>query len=123
MLDADGEPVLGVAGDALAFEVGVFDGDLGGTFDVTRFSHWAPYDAIRSRIEMRLVSDVAQTIEVGSHLFHFERGEWIVTEHAYKYDDAEVEALARRAGLVPVRAWMDSRRRVSLHELAVDRLE
>jgi dimethylhistidine N-methyltransferase len=93
--------------------------EIGATFDLTRFTHKAPYDPIRGRVEMRLVSDVAQRVLVGGCEIHFARGEWIVTEHSYKYDLAEFQQLARRAGLTPVRAWRDEKGRVSLHELAV----
>lgn len=93
--------------------------EIGATFDVTRFAHSAPYDPIRGRVEMRLVSEVAQDVLVGGCEIQLARGEWIVTEHCYKYDLAEFQQLARRAGLSPVRAWTDDQRRVSLHELAV----
>lgn len=93
--------------------------EIGATFDVTRFSHRAPYDPIRGRVEMRLVADVPQRVIVGGFPIDIARGEWIVTEHAYKYDPAELAQLARRAGLEPRRWWSDPAQKVSLHELAV----
>jgi dimethylhistidine N-methyltransferase len=94
--------------------------ELGATFDVTRFAHRASWDPIRGRVEMRLVSTSAQRVRVRDRAFHLDAGEWIVTGHRYAYDLAEVEQLARRAGLEPIRAWTDPRRRVALHELRVD---
>jgi dimethylhistidine N-methyltransferase len=93
--------------------------EIGATFDLTRFSHDATYDPIRGRVEVRLVSDGPQRVDVQGYELRLAAGESIITEHCYKYDLAELQQLARRAGLEPVRAWTDERRRVSLHELAV----
>lgn len=93
--------------------------EIGATIDVTRFSHRAPYDPIRGRVEMRLVSECDQRFEIDGHEIRIASGEWIVTEHCYKYDLAEFRQLARRAGLIPGRAYTDAERRVSLHELFV----
>lgn len=93
--------------------------EIGATFDVTRFSHRAPYDPIRGRVEMRLVSDADQRVKVAGHEIAIAKGEWIVTEHCYKYDVDDFRQLARSAGLLPGRTWTDAPRRVSLHELLV----
>jgi dimethylhistidine N-methyltransferase len=93
--------------------------EIGATFDISRFRHLAPYDPIRGRVEMRLVSDVAQSILVGGYEISLTRGERIVTAHWYKYDLREFEQLARRAGLKPVHAWTDGQQRMSLHGLTV----
>lgn len=92
--------------------------EVGATFDVTRFTYRAPYDPIRGRVEMRLVSDLAQRAKVGGHEIELARGEWIVSGHAHKHDPAEVVALARRAGLVRLGSWIDPAGQVSLHLLA-----
>lgn len=93
--------------------------EIGATFDVTRFSHRAPYDPIRGRVEMRLVSDAEQRVSIDGREIAIAKGEWIVTEHCYKYDLEEFRQLARRAGLFPQRAWTDPQQRVSLHEILV----
>ncbi len=93
--------------------------EIGATFDITRFRHWAPYDPIRGRVEMRLVSEIPQSILVGGHEIALARGERIVTAYWYKYDLREFEQLARRAGLKPVHAWTDEQQRMSLHGLTV----
>ncbi|AKF06149.1 L-histidine N(alpha)-methyltransferase [Sandaracinus amylolyticus] len=92
--------------------------EIGATFDVTRFSFRAPYDPIRGRVEMRLVSECAQHVLVGGCEIALAKGEWIVGGHAYKYDAAELTSLVRRAGLEIVRSWTDPGRRMSLCLLA-----
>ena len=68
--------------------------ELGGDFDLKRFSHYAFYNAPLGRIEMHLVSRVAQSVNVGDHRFGFERGETIHTENSYKYSVEEFRAVA-----------------------------
>ena len=40
--------------------------ELGGNFDLTTFEHSAKWDAEHARVEMHLVSDRAQTVEIGA---------------------------------------------------------
>jgi uncharacterized SAM-dependent methyltransferase len=47
---------------------------------------------------MRLISTKDQTIRVGEHEFAFGAGEWITTEHSYKFDARAVERIAVPAG-------------------------
>ncbi|UJR81226.1 L-histidine N(alpha)-methyltransferase [Sandaracinus amylolyticus] len=93
--------------------------EIGATFDVTQFSFRAPYDPIRGRVEMRLVSEHAQRVLVGGCEIALAKGEWIVGGHAYKYDPTELTSLVRRAGLEMVRSWTDPEWRMSLCLLAV----
>ena len=91
--------------------------ELGGDFDLRRFAHYAFYNAPLGRIEMHLVSVVRQSVNVGEHRFHFDRGESIHTENSYKYSVAEFQALAAGAGFRGARVWTDRRELFSLHGL------
>ena len=94
--------------------------ELGGDFDLRRFSHYAFYNAPLGRIEMHLVSLGAQTVNVGDHRFGFAAGESIHTENSYKYSIAEFQALAARAGFRGAKVWTDRRGLFSLHGLIAD---
>ncbi|HYT48302.1 MAG TPA: L-histidine N(alpha)-methyltransferase [Burkholderiales bacterium] len=94
--------------------------ELGGDFDLKRFSHYAFYNAALGRIEMHLVSLEKQTVRLGGHSFGFQRGESIHTENSYKYAAQEFRALAARAGFKAKKAWTDREARFALHALAGD---
>jgi dimethylhistidine N-methyltransferase len=86
--------------------------ELGANFDVSRFGHRAVYDAAAGRIEMHLVSLCDQIVQVPHHAatpvaFAFRRGEYIVTEHSYKYTADGFSTLAGAAGLGVERVWSD----------------
>ena len=92
--------------------------ELGGDFDLRRFSHYAFYNAAHGRIEMHLVSLQKQKTRIGPHRFAFERGESIHTENSYKYSVDGFRALAANAGFRWVRCWSDRRGLFALHGLA-----
>ena len=94
--------------------------ELGGDFDLRRFSHYAFYNAPLGRIEMHLVSLVAQTVNVGDHRFGFDAGESIHSENSYKYSIAEFQSLAAKAGWRREKVWTDRRGLFSLHGLIAD---
>ena len=85
--------------------------ELGGDFDLANFRHAAPWDAERSRIEMRLVSLRKQRVRIDEldTEFSFDEGEAIVTEWSQKYTDASFAALCAPAGLKVVDRWTDDR--------------
>jgi len=93
--------------------------ELGGNFDLPSFRHRAIYNVAAGRIEMHLESLKAQKIEVGGKTFTFREGESIHTENSYKYNVAEFQALAEKAGLEPVKAWWDDDWLFSIHFLRV----
>jgi dimethylhistidine N-methyltransferase len=93
--------------------------ELGGDFDVARFTHRAHYDEVLGRIEMHLVSATAQRVRVRDHEFWFAAGETIHTENSYKYSVEEFQALAARAGFTPSHCWVDPQRLFSIHYLTV----
>jgi L-histidine Nalpha-methyltransferase len=83
--------------------------ELGATFDVTRFSHRAVWNAVESRVEMHLVSSTAQPVEIpkAGLSCHLGAGEMIWTESSYKYEVDGFDAALRRVGFAPARHWID----------------
>ena len=74
--------------------------EAGATFDPDTFTHRAIWNAAESRIEMHLVSRVAQTVQVAGQPIHFGRDETIHTENSYKYAPGRMRADGRGGGLV-----------------------
>lgn len=110
------------AGVTAAFNLNVLrrlNAELGATFDLASFRHEAVYDEARGRIEMRLVSVRAQRVAVAGCAIELGAGEPIITEYSKKYAQDEFEALARSAGLEPVRAWQDPEAIFSVQYLTV----
>jgi dimethylhistidine N-methyltransferase len=93
--------------------------EVGADFDVERFEHHALYNQRAGRIEMHLVSEVAQTVTLGGHAVAFSRGETVWTESSYKYSLAGFARLAARAGLGVGQVWTDDRNLFSVHFLTV----
>lgn len=91
--------------------------ELGATFDLGAFAHYAFYEPILGRIEMHLVSLRRQEVIVSGRRFRFDEGESIHTECSYKYDLPSAERLARAAGLHLLDAWLDEARRFAVLEL------
>lgn len=82
---------------------------LGGTFDLRRFRHQARYNPVERRIEMHLVSDLAQEIRIAAAgiSIRFYAGETIFTESSYKYTPEEIEALLASTGFRCLDMWID----------------
>ena len=93
--------------------------ELGADFDLEHFEHRAVYDDTEGRVEMRLVSTQPQTVTLRGTKLHFDRGEYIVTEHSHKYSIQEFQSLAKRAGFVPQRCWTDADSLFSVHYLTL----
>ena len=90
---------------------------LDAEFDTGNFSHRAFYDTERQRIEMHLVSDLAQTVRCNGSQIQFQAGESIHTENSYKYTVEGFAALAESAGLALRQSWFDQERLFSVHYL------
>jgi dimethylhistidine N-methyltransferase len=93
--------------------------ELGADFALDQFRHHACYNAKVGRIEMYLISNVAQAVHVGGHRFDFAAGERICTEYSYKYGLEEFADLARQAGLSVDRVWTDPQGLFSVQMLTV----
>ena len=91
--------------------------ELGADFDLEKWRHRAHYNEAQGRVEMHLVSRVAQQITVQGQTFHFAGGETIHTENSYKYSVAAFRDLAARAGFTTDTVWVDADRLFSLHLL------
>jgi L-histidine N-alpha-methyltransferase len=84
--------------------------ELGADFDLTRFSHDARWSAAQRRIEMHIVSRVAQrvSIPVANCAVEFRAGESIWTESCHKFSRAELAEITQRAGFRTEALWIDS---------------
>ncbi len=111
------------AGITAAFNLNILERinrELNGTFRIDRFSHEAEWNAVCGRMEMRLVSDMRQSVRVLGRSFHFERGERIHTENSHKYTVGEFRALSSAAGWRRETVWTDNEALFSLHYLETD---
>ncbi len=109
MLEAAYDDALGVTA---AFNLNVLlriNRDLGGNFDLKQFAHQAVFNEAQSRVEIYLVSRVAQTVQVSALnlAIEFQAGEAIHTENSYKYDARQLADLANATGFAPARTWLD----------------
>ena len=94
--------------------------ELGGHFELDAFRHRARWNERLGRVEIRIESLRAQQVRIDALRLDvpFRAGEKIYTESSYKYSFAEIERLARAAGLVVDERWLDGRRRFSVNLLA-----
>jgi L-histidine Nalpha-methyltransferase len=85
--------------------------ELDADFAVDRFQHRAVWNAAESRMEMHLVSEVAQRVclrAVDCNLY-FAAGETIHTENSYKFTQRSIEWLLKQTGFTPSQQWMDEK--------------
>ena len=81
--------------------------ELGADFDIERFEHRAFFNEKKYRIEMHLVSLREQQATIDDHVFHFAKGQSIVTEYSHKYTIEHFQKLAGKAGFSCVKTWLD----------------
>jgi dimethylhistidine N-methyltransferase len=93
--------------------------ELGAEFEAESFRHVAFYLEEEGRIEMHLESPRACRVRIARLGMDvgLDAGERIHTEDSYKYSVAEIEALARAAGLSILAAWTDREQRFRVHVL------
>jgi len=120
VLEAAYDDAAGVTAQFNRNLLGRINRDLGGRFDLDSFAHRARYNQRLGRVEMHLVSQRAQVVRIDALGLDvaFRAGEAVFTESSYKYSAEEIERLARVAGLVVERRWLDTGRRFSLNLLA-----
>jgi len=94
--------------------------ELDAEFDPDGFRHYAPWNSHQSKVEMYLVSDLAQRVRVGNDWVEFRRDEQIHTEDSHKYTVDSFQELAREAGFAPARVWCDDERLFSVHWLEAE---
>ena len=87
--------------------------ELGGTFDLTNFDHVARYDAKRGCVDSYLQARFAQKVEIAAlnMTVSFAAGERIHTESSYKFNAADIRALAQETGFAVSKTWTDRRER------------
>jgi dimethylhistidine N-methyltransferase len=88
--------------------------ELDADFDLANFEHEAFYNAAEGRIEIYFKSLRPQTVRVAGRDFSFAAGERVHTEYSYKFDDADIAALARSAGFAIIRTWTDPARQFAV---------
>jgi L-histidine N-alpha-methyltransferase len=96
--------------------------ELDADFDPASFEHRAVYNELEGRVEIFIVSRAAQSVrikKIGLQV-EFREGEMIHTENSYKYDPAQLEAMAKETGFKPNRSWFDSEKRFSCNFWAAD---
>jgi len=85
--------------------------ELDADFDPEAFAHLPLWNLAESRIEMHLVSRLAQRVRLSAlHMeVDFASGETIHTENSYKYRPGQAEAMLAESGFAPTATWMDER--------------
>lgn len=83
--------------------------DLGANFDLRHFRHQALWVPAASRIEMQLVSTVAQEVTIAGEVVSFRENEHLITEHCHKYTPASFAVQTGAAGWQAERTWADER--------------
>ncbi len=78
-------------------------------FDLDTFHHHAVYQPDEHRIEMRLISTCAQTVNFPTSCIEFDAGEYIVTEHSHKYTIEDFALLCEESGWRTRSLWTDNR--------------
>jgi len=81
--------------------------ELGASFDLRRFRHQALWVPGASRIEMRLISTIPQSVMIADELVFFSAGEPLITEHCHKYSPRAFAEQAAEAGWVARQTWTD----------------
>ena len=90
--------------------------ELQGDFDLAAFDHRAAWNRDLQRIEMHLVSRVAQDVRipVADTTVHFDRGEYIWTESSYKYTPDQIRDLGAAVHLAARDQWIENDARFAL---------
>jgi dimethylhistidine N-methyltransferase len=99
------------AGVTAAFNLNLLERmnrELDTRFDCESFAHQARWNAAASRIEMHIVSRIAQSLRLPGHRIDFAVGETIHTENSYKYRPAAAHALFASAGWQVEQSWLAS---------------
>ncbi|GAB3170628.1 L-histidine N(alpha)-methyltransferase [Telluribacter humicola] len=82
--------------------------ELGADFKPNQFEHFPVYDPITGSCKSYLISLLAQQVTFDDTVIAFERDEPIYMEISQKYNEAEIQELAAKAGYEPVDAFFDS---------------
>lgn len=85
--------------------------ELGGNFDVSKFTHWETYNPETGTAKSFLIATEAMNVEIKALdlKIHFDQWETIHTEISQKYDDKTVQWMAQTSGLEIVTSFTDSK--------------
>lgn len=85
--------------------------ELGGNFDVSKFSHWETYNPEAGTAKSFLIATETMEVKIKALQLkvHFDQWETIHTEISQKYDDKTVEWMAQTSGLEIVTSFTDSK--------------
>lgn len=102
------------AGVTAAFNLNLLERlnrELDADFDPESFEHRSLWNGAKSRIEMHLVSRIAQRVCFRGLDFEvrFRENETIHTENSYKYRPGQPEEMLAKAGFAHAGTWMDQR--------------
>lgn len=117
ILDAAYNDAAGVTAEFNLNLLNRLETELDAHLEPDRFVHRAFFNSEFSRIEMHLVSTVAQVINVAGEPFRFQEGESLHTENSYKYSVEGFQTLAQRSGFSTRKVWTDGRGYFSVHYL------
>jgi L-histidine Nalpha-methyltransferase len=83
--------------------------ELGGDFDISKFSHYAQYRPVECAARSFLISQEKQTVNIGAlnRSFEFEQWEPIFMEISQKYTRPMIEELAAGSGFVIEKDFFD----------------
>lgn len=108
------------AGMTAAFNLNILSRmarELSASVEINHFQHKALWMPEPSRVEMRLVAKQDTHIAVNGMQFDFVKGDFIVTEHCYKYSAEAFDEIARRAGLHLRHSWLDPSAKMRMYWL------
>ncbi len=90
--------------------------ELGGNFDLGAFDHLAAWNPAEQRIEMHLVSRIAQTVTITAArtTATFRPAERIWTESSYKYEPQQIQQLGSVTGFDMRGQWIEEDARFAL---------
>ncbi len=91
--------------------------ELGTELDVSKFEHYAFYNAPYQRIEMHLVNLKTQIVSLRGEALRWTEGQSLHTEYSHKFTVEGLRRLAVEAGFKPKAVWMDGERLFSIHWL------
>jgi L-histidine Nalpha-methyltransferase len=91
--------------------------ELDASVEPGAFRHEARFNSELKRVEMHLVATRPTVIGLDGQKFEFAAGDSIHTENSHKYSVKDFRALAKRAGLDPLRVWKDPEGLFSMHWL------
>jgi L-histidine Nalpha-methyltransferase len=85
--------------------------DLGGTFSIRNFFHYATYNGEHKRIEMFIVSKCDQEVYIKDldQTIILKKDERIHTENSYKYSVNQIQWLAEECGFVVKKNYTDKK--------------